>query len=324
MNLVVGVDAGATSTRSVLATADGRVIGRGRAGGANLNSSGASLAETLRAALGAALSETDPSGVRVGVLGAAGSSGAGRAVFRAAAVQAWRSLALPGEPVTVTDLEVAFAAGTAGRAGTLLLSGTGALAARFEAGALVRRCDGYGWLLGDEGSAVWIGIRGLRAALAALDGRGTPTTLVDAARDIFGIAEVRDREALAQAILADAFRRPPAELGLLAPAVSAVADVGDPVAQAICAEAAARLLHTFDAVGPPPGGAVVLAGSVLLSPGPVSRAVRKGLRDRTHVKPSEARDGAGGAATMAIAALTGEPVSAEVHGRLTRHEPIRE
>ncbi|GLY98413.1 BadF/BadG/BcrA/BcrD ATPase family protein [Actinoplanes sp. NBRC 103695] len=352
MNLVVGVDAGASSTRSVLATSDGRVIGRGSAGGANLNSSGASLAETLRAALGAALSETDPSGVRAGVLGAAGSAGAGRAVFRTAAVQAWRSLGLPGEPVTVTDLEVAFAAGTAGRAGTLLLSGTGALAARFSAGVLVRRCDGYGWLLGDEGSAVWIGIRGLRAVLAALDGRGAPTTLVDAARDIFGIAEVRDREALAQAVLADAFRRPPAELGLLAPAVSAVADVGDAVAQAICAEAATRLLHTFDAVGRTPGdqppgdqppgdqppgdqpssrqspssrppgdqsqgGAVVLAGSVLLSPGPVGRAVRRGLRARTHIEPSEARDGAGGAATMAIARLIGGPVSAEVHARLT-------
>lgn len=404
MNLVVGVDAGGTSTRSVVATSDGHVIGRGHAGGANSNSvsrpvkggGGAadgsvfssSLAETLQAALAAALATTDPSAVRVGVLGAAGSAGAGRAVFRSAAVAAWRAVGLPGEPLTVTDLEVAFAAGTASPSGALLLSGTGALAARFENGVLTRRCDGYGWLLGDEGSAVWIGIRGLRAALAALDGRGTPTSLVAAAcktfdiaephhafdiaqphhafdiaepHDTFDIAQPHGREDLAQAILADAFRRPPAELGRLAPSVSAAADAGDEVAQEICAAASARLLHTFDAVEPPPDGAVVLAGSVLLSPGPVSRAVRAGLRDRAGVvraglgdpasvlradlrdpadvlrtdlrdradvlrtdlraragvEPSEARDGAAGAAALAIAELTGAPVSAEVHARLT-------
>ena len=324
MDLVLGVDAGATSTRSVLATADGHVIGRGRAGGANSNSSGASLAETLQAALGAALATADPevraADVRVGVLGAAGSSGAGRPLFRTAAVAAWRALGLPGEPVIVTDLEVAYAAGTAAPSGSLLLSGTGALAARFDSGRLTRRCDGYGWLLGDEGSAVWIALRALRAALAALDGRGPATSLVTAATEVFEIPGTDHREGLAQAILADAFRRPPADLGRLAPSVSAAAEEGDPVAQAICAEAAATLLHTFESVGPPPGGAVVLAGSVLLAPGPVSRAVRAGLP----VVPSEARDGAGGAATMAIAEMTGAPALPEVHARLTGHEPCRE
>ena len=357
MDLVLGVDAGATTTRSVLATTDGHVIGRGRAGGANLNSSGHDLADTLRRALGAAVEGADPSMVRLGVLGAAGSAGAGRRVFGTAAVEAWRTMGLPGVPVTTTDLEVAFAAGTWAKQGTLLLSGTGALAARFESGALTHRCDGYGWLLGDEGSAVWIALRALRACLAALDGRGPETALLPAARDLFAIttaplpppdaaAPSRDpahaltgplepagalgdvgaghggREDLAQAILADAFRRPPAELGRLAPAVSALADRGDPVAQQICAEAAARLLHTFDSVGPPPDSAVVLAGSVLLSPGPIARAVRDGLRERTPAEPSEARDGAGGAAAMAIARLTGAPAPRAVHARLTSQDQL--
>ncbi|MEV7628672.1 BadF/BadG/BcrA/BcrD ATPase family protein [Actinoplanes sp. NPDC089786] len=377
MDLVLGVDAGATTTRSVLATTDGHVIGRGRAGGANLNSSGRDLADTLRRALGAAVAGADPSMVRLGVLGAAGSAGAGRRVFGTAAVEAWRTMGLPGVPVTTTDLEVAFAAGTWEQQGTLLLSGTGALAARFESGALTHRCDGYGWLLGDEGSAVWIALRALRACLAALDGRGPETALLPATRDLFAITTPprdpltsaaappaplittaaplppldaadpsRDpldtdhalpgpldpaaapgavdagREDLAQAILADAFRRPPAELGRLAPAVSALADRGDPVARQICADAAARLLHTFDSVGPPPKSAVVLAGSVLLSPGPVARAVREGLRRRTTTEPSEARDGAGGAAAMAIAHLTGAPAPRAVHARLTSQDQL--
>jgi N-acetylglucosamine kinase-like BadF-type ATPase len=331
--LVVGVDAGATSTRCVVATLDGVVVGRGGAGGANRNSSGGRIAETLGAALAEALAGVDASAVRLGVLGAAGSAGQGRAVFRDAATRAWDRAGLTGEVVTVTDLEVAFAAGTAGPDGVLLLSGTGALAARFAGGRVERRCDGYGWLLGDEGSAVWIGIRGLRAVLAALDGRGEPTTLVEPACERLGVdrpAGAPDalsgaqREDLAQALLAAGFARPPAALGGLAPAVSAAADAGDPVARRICAAAAAKLLHTFDTVGPPAGGAVVLAGSVLLATGPVARAVRSGVRDRTGAEPRAAADGAGGAAAMAVARLTGGPVPDTVHMRLTAHEPRRE
>jgi glucosamine kinase len=334
--LVVGVDAGATSTRCVVATIDGVVLGRGRAGGANRNSSGDRWADPLGVALEVAMATVDRSIVRLGVLGAAGSAGAGREAFRVAATRAWQRAGLAGEVETVTDLEVAFAAGAAEPDGVLLLSGTGALAARFAGGGLARRCDGYGWLLGDEGSAVWIGVRALRAVLACLDGRGEPTVLVEQACAGLGVehpggrpdalSQVR-REDLAQALLAAGFARPPAELGRLAPAVSAAADAGDPVAARIAAAAAARLLHTFDTVGPAAGDAVVLAGSVLLSPGPVARAVRSGIVARTGAAPREALDGAGGAAAMAVARLTGAPVSPAVHSRLTgddRHAPRRE
>src|SRR5436305_8154 len=58
-------------------------------------------------------------------------------------------------------------------------AGTGAGAAVIDDGALVRRADGYGWLVGDEGSGVWIGTEAVRAALRAYDGRGAPTTLAE-------------------------------------------------------------------------------------------------------------------------------------------------
>jgi len=305
--MVVGIDAGASTTRCVVATLDGAVVGRGAAGGANRNSSGGDASAALGAALTAALGDLDRTRVRLGVLGAAGSAGAGRDAFRAAADRAWRDAGLTGEAVTVTDLEVAYAAGTAEPDGVLLLSGTGALAARFARGVLRRRCDGYGWLLGDEGSAVWIGVRALRAVLAALDGRGEPTALLDAACAHFGIRPDGVAEDVAQALLAAGFAAVPAALGRLAPAVSAAGESGDPVAGRICAAAAGRLLHTFDSVGPPPGAVVVLAGSVLLSPGPVGRAVRAGLLARTAAEPRAALDGAGGAAALAVGLLTGAP-----------------
>jgi glucosamine kinase len=313
--MVVGVDAGATTTRCVVATLDGAVVGRGAAGGANRNSSGGDVHVTLGAALAAALGTIDRTGVRFGVLGAAGSAGAGRERFRAAAETAWRAAGLTGELVTVTDLEVAYAAGTAEPDGVLLLSGTGALAARFGDGVLERRCDGYGWLLGDEGSAVWIGVRALRAVLAALDGRGAPTSLSGTVPQYFGIRSDNPEEQ-AQALLYQAFALPPADLGKLAPLVSEAAAAEDPVASRICARAAEKLLHTFDSVQPQ-NDTVVLAGGVLLTPGPVSHAVRAGLLDRTGAQPRAALDGAGGAATLAIGRLTGTPVLSVVHARLT-------
>lgn len=319
---MIGVDAGATTTRCVVATVDGAVVGRGTGGGANRNSSGTDVGAGLTTALSEALTRVDRAAVTAGVLGAAGSSGAGREAFRTAAGEVWRAAGLTGAMATVTDLEVAFAAGTPDPDGVLLLAGTGALAARFAGGVLARRCDGYGWLLGDEGSAVWIAVRALRAVLAALDRRGQPTTLVDAARAHYGITET-EPERTAQALIAATFATPPARLGGFAPAVGAAAERHDPVAADICATAAARLLHTFDSVGPPPGVAVVLAGSVLLTPGPIARRVRAGLLDRTGVQPRTAHDGAAGAAALAISRVTGAPVAPVIHARLTHYETGR-
>lgn len=315
--MVIGVDAGATTTRCVVATLDGVVAGRGRASGANRNSSGGKITQVLWTALDEALRSVDRTEIVHGVLGVAGSSGAGTDFFRTAVEGAWRAAGLTGDPVMVTDLEVAYAAGTTAPDGVLLLSGTGAVSARVEGGRLRQRCDGYGWLLGDEGSAVWIGLRALRAALAALDGRGEPTALVRVACDHFAVGAGTTREETAQALLTAAFSVPPAALGRLAPATSAAADQEDPAAVRICAAAADRLLHTFDSVRPAPGADTVIAGSVLLNDGPVSRTVRAGLLARTGAEPRRAHDGAGGAAALAVARFTGAPVPPVVHTRLT-------
>ncbi|MDG6104038.1 hypothetical protein Daura_12655 [Dactylosporangium aurantiacum] len=319
--LVVGVDAGATSTRCLVSTVDGTVLGRGRAAGANQNSSGGSPARALAEALGAALRGLDPAAVALGVIGAAGAASAGREEARQAAREAWQAAGLAGEPRSVTDLEVAFAAGTGRPDGLLLLSGTGAAAVAFRAGVPHRRCDGYGWLLGDEGSAVWLGREALRAVLCALDGRGPATLLTDPVTAALEVAGHADPDEHAQALIRVAYRRPPATLGLLAPLVGPAAAAGDEVAAGLVAAAAERLLHAVDTVarrgGLPRGSPVVLAGSVLLTPGPVATAVRAGVADRFGAPPAEARDGAAGAAALAVAALTGAPAGDAVHARLT-------
>ncbi|MEV4141356.1 BadF/BadG/BcrA/BcrD ATPase family protein [Dactylosporangium sp. NPDC049742] len=318
--LVVGVDAGATSTRCVVATLDGEVLGRGRAAGANRNSSGGRPAQALEQALRQALNGIDPAAVAYGVVGAAGAAAAGRAEAREAAEEAWRAAGAAGTLRSVTDLEVAFAAGTPDPDGLLLLCGTGAAAVAFRDGTPSRRCDGYGWLLGDEGSAVWQGRQALRAVLRALDGRGPATRLTGPVTEALGADAAGDPEEHAQALIRVAYRQPPAALGLLAPLVGWAALDDDAVACEVVYEAAGHLLHALDtAAGAPEERArpVVLAGSVLLTEGPVADLVREGVRLRFRVEPAEARDGAAGAAVLAIAALTGAPVAPAVHTRLT-------
>ncbi|WP_240489721.1 N-acetylglucosamine kinase [Actinomadura atramentaria] len=175
---VVGIDAGGTKTRCVVLTLGGVLAGTGTGPGANPNSGG-DTAGALSEALNEALGSLDPTHVIGGVFGIAGAGSAGRPAAVAAARRAWQEAGLRGSPAVVTDIAVAFAAGTTAEKGIVVFSGTGAGAAVINDGAIVRRADGYGWLVGDEGSAVWLGREAVRAALAAFDGRGSPTLLTE-------------------------------------------------------------------------------------------------------------------------------------------------
>lgn len=326
-DLVVGVDAGGTSTRCAVATDEGTLLGRGEAAGANQHSSDGDPVAQFIEALRTALAGLDPARVAAGVFGIAGAGAAGHAAAQGMADSAWRSAGLPGRPTVVTDIAVAFAAGTPAPEGSVLIAGTGAVAAALRAGEIVRRCDGYGWLLGDEGSAVWLGREAVRATLAAIDGRGEATALVgqvtrtllseDASPDGTPV-DHQPPDALIQALLAVVYGRSPAQLGLLAPLVGRAARGGDAVARAIADDAAARLLASVDAVRDevPPGSPVVVTGSVARE-GPIADAVRAGLASRG-VQPVTAGDGVLGAAALALREHHGDaPLATEIHERLT-------
>jgi N-acetylglucosamine kinase-like BadF-type ATPase len=307
--LVVGVDGGGTSTRCLIATASGEIVSRGGAGGANPRSTrdpGGNLTRALTEALLPIRQRFRPGDVTGGVFGLAGAGEAGRRQACALATEAWRAAGLAGVPVVVPDILVAFAGATPGPSGSVVIAGTGAVAARIENREIVRRCDGYGWLLGDKGSGVWIGRRAAQAALAALDGSGLPTVLTG--RVLPALQQgppgpgrnVLAGEALAQAIIAVVYEGEPARLGILSPVVETAAREGDRVALTILDEAARHLVRTLDAVGP--GGSrlpVVLAGSLLTRPTLVAERVREALPGRPVVA---CHDGAAGAAALALRA----------------------
>jgi glucosamine kinase len=307
---VVGVDAGGTHTRAAVVTLGGAVAGYGAGPGANYNSGGDAEA-ALGAALAAALDGIDPLRVTGGVFGIAGAGSAGRARAVEVSGLVWRAAGIGGRPLVVADMVVGFAAGTRLRDGIMVFAGTGAGAAVIKDGAVAQRADGYGWLVGDDGSAVWIGCEAVRAALRAYDGRGATTLLAEAVpRAMLGdaaeylLSGIAPRGALPQAILKEVYGAAPARLGRLAPLVGDAADACDKVAAAILDEAASWLLTAVDAVRPALCGrrgdpGVVVTGS-LLHRGRVADAVRAGLRSRFGVDPVIAGDGALGAARLAL------------------------
>ena len=230
-------------------------------------------------------------------------------------VAAWRALGLPHDPRVVIDVVAAFAAGTTRGQGLVLTAGTGAIAAFIDGGSMVRRAGGRGWLVGDEGSAVWLGVEGVRAALLALDRRGPSTALAEVIPVALGV-KLGPGLDVATRVTDAVYGQAPALLGRLAPLVVAEAGRGDHVALALVASASGHLLETaIAAAGDEEPVVVVLGGSMLNGAQAISERVRTGMHE--HWPDAEVvRTGSGEAGAVALAIRT---AGMEVTRTVLRH-----
>ncbi|SCF02078.1 BadF-type ATPase [Micromonospora coriariae] len=320
--VVVGLDVGGTSTRATALTLTGERLGTGRAGGGNPTSHGAEKAATeLLKALRGALADVDPTRVAAGTIGLAGAARllaepAGRQAFD----QAWRDAGLRCPYDVHGDALVAYASGTASPDGTVLIAGTGAIAARVCALRLDRVADGHGWLLGDAGSGFWLGREAVRRLLADLDsGRAPGPLAVAVLTELLGSAEVsaRPRDTVDRLIQA-VTRRPPVELARLAPLVVAAALDDEPVAAGLIDEAAAHLAESATRIRPPGAvSPVVLGGGLLTGDTPLATAVRAEVGRRwPDAWVFSAGDGAAAAAWLAALSLPEVTDPAALHALL--------
>ena len=176
------------------------------------------------------------------------------------------------------------------------------------------RCDGMGWLLGDQGSSTWIGLQGIQAAAKALDFRGPDTELKtivlqelreleaagagsgpgedvgpgeDAGAGPHGDATPRDPR---QELIALVYPLAPSSYGRVSQAVFDCAARGDVVSQGILDDAVVGLVQaTRGAVEDARAGAggdvpaadfanaIVFAGAMLRPGGPLTDQVREAL-----------------------------------------------
>ena len=342
---VLGLDIGGSWTRALIVDPDSAVrLGAGRRAGANPVTHGVARASAqISAAVREALADAGiPAGaIAACVVGLAGASKLAADPAAAQAVEAlWRDAGIGCEVEIVADVTTAFVAGCAEPEGSVLLAGTGAIAAAMTDRRPADLRGGHGWMLGDEGSGYWIGREAVRATLTALDD-GVPLTGLTAAvlaeqttadRAVagcgpsgtpplgprstdFGLDEGRR---LGSLLIAAANARPAVELAALVPLVAQAADRGDRTAYGILSAAAELLVATLArARAPQETTPVVLAGGVLGPSTLVYRRVRAAVSEawpKSAITPGV--DGAAGAAWLAARRLLGDGPAAELHARL--------
>ncbi|HUG05954.1 MAG TPA: BadF/BadG/BcrA/BcrD ATPase family protein [Candidatus Limnocylindria bacterium] len=184
--IVVGIDAGASKTRAFAVDQAGTVVGRGAGGGGNLLTSPdpqGAIAAALAEALGGRSAEAV-------VLSCAGGD---REIERTRGHEILARHAPPGAKLLVThDAIAALYAGNPTGCGVVLIAGTGSIAYGRNAEGEEDRAGGWGYLIGDEGSAVWCGLEALRAISHSVDGRGAPTRMTALLLQQLGVGEFSD------------------------------------------------------------------------------------------------------------------------------------
>ncbi|NLJ86804.1 MAG: hypothetical protein GX322_10230 [Firmicutes bacterium] len=102
-----------------------------------------------------------------------------------------KHVALKGPLVVTGEADAALAGTTTNQWGLVVLAGTGSFAWLKTQDGRVHSIGGWGAMLGDEGSAHWIGLEGLKAAIRGYDGRGPCTILSESIAEALGLAELR-------------------------------------------------------------------------------------------------------------------------------------
>lgn len=238
---VVGIDAGGSGTTVVVATREGRIIAQGRGGPANILVAGENgTHEALRLALDTALASVhDGPNMREKVVAIAAGIAGAHVSADVERLERLLEALLPGEAIkkVYTDGEIALAGATAGHEGVVVVAGTGSIALGRSRDGRILRCGGWGYLIGDEGSAYVIVRRGLQEAARAIDGQVATSTLVDAFVTAFDVPNFDS--------IVPILYGPPAlprdRIAAFAPVVMKCAMEGDTSAQSVLTEAGEAL-----------------------------------------------------------------------------------
>jgi glucosamine kinase len=268
MELYIGIDAGGTHTRARLVSGDGKVLGIGEAGAANTPFG---LERALRAVkeacaqamVKAGLTEGDLSSIDAG-LGMAGLN-------RRNMLQGLKDHRFPFKSIAfASDAAIANLGAHGGGDGAVMIVGTGSIGFG-RVGKRIFTIGGYGFPVSDEGSGAELGLRAIRRALWARDGRIEHSPLTRKVLDHFhgSAGEIVDWTASAT----------PADYGAFAPMVLDHADAGDPIAELIVQGSARRIdeiIRTLFDLGAP--HCCLMGGVADRIQGWLAASVRKRLR----------------------------------------------
>jgi N-acetylglucosamine kinase-like BadF-type ATPase len=184
------------------------------------------------------LGPRSPDAVDAIVAGLTGFDGASQTAGTVA--DGFRTLVRTGRVVVTNDAVTSYLGAIGFEPGVVVAAGTGVIALAGDRDGNFARCDGWGYILGDDGGGYYIGRRGLASALRAQDGRGGSQALLQRAKDEFG-----DPESLRDRVYSSP--NPVGEVARFALEVAEAAREGDSVAEEIWAIAAREVAQTATA-----------------------------------------------------------------------------
>jgi N-acetylglucosamine kinase-like BadF-type ATPase len=232
--LVMGIDGGQSTTRAFIADTTGNLLGLGIGGASNhIHEPGGPerLRHSLRTALNGALQSASLTSDTRFVVALCGMTGGGALVEEICRQE------LPAEKVVVVhDTRTALYCITQGEPGAVVIAGTGSVAFGVNASGEAASVGGWGYLMGDEGSAYWIALQALNVCTRAEDGRIPNTWLKRAILEHFGVDSL---SALHRLIYSGQLSR--GQLASAAQAVSDAARLGERMAIRILSSAGKEL-----------------------------------------------------------------------------------
>ncbi len=255
MSYVLGIDGGGSKTVCVLMDDSCQVLGRGEAGSSNYQSIGIEATlQSIQSAIHNAVEAviiTNTVNIDAICLGLAG-------VGRATDIEVVKGLVRelqnnkylpinwtlqPANIVICNDALIALVGGIGHNVGIVVAAGTGSIVFGRNHQGDTKRVGGWGYILGDEGSAYKIAIAAMNTALKSYDGREISTSLIEDFKQHLDLKSIED-------LIEVIYRR---ELGVkqiaaLAPVVDFAAASGDIVANIIIDDAVKELVKATSTV----------------------------------------------------------------------------
>jgi N-acetylglucosamine kinase-like BadF-type ATPase len=274
-NLVLSVDGGQTSSRAIVATTDGDILGWGD-GPACDHLHGPNGVERNRQAIQvsarAALADAGLGADRIFAVGLGLTSAPRESSLLHHVTGIVQEVCDPDTIWIDSDCVSNLAGASGNRGGVVVIAGGGWIAYGVDAEGREAIAGGLGYLMGDEGSAWYIGLRAIQAAAKAHDRRGAPTALLPKVLERYGLGSIRE---VSHILYATDFKRD--RVSAFAPEVVRLAREGDATAAAIVNDAGRmlgktalgvlrQLFQEAEFVAIYPTGGVFRAGDLILDP----------------------------------------------------------
>lgn len=240
--LLLAVDGGQTATKALVAGLDGTVLGAGVGGPSDhfhIEGGVEKNRVAIHGAIAAALDTAGATPDRVAAIGLGLTGAPARGDQTPIVQEIVREVLDPREIVVTPDYVTNLAGASGGEPGVVLIAGGGAIGYGITEDGREAIAGGYGFLLGDEGSAFNIGLRAIAAAARGDDMRAEPTALQTIVADHFEISSLRQ---ITRVVYRAGFSRE--RISLLAPKVAQAARDGDPPAIRVMSAAGEELALT--------------------------------------------------------------------------------